>query len=194
MSLRIHGKRTLKSPAGLDTRPTSSRIRQSLFGILQDRVPGSSWLDVCAGAGTIGAEALSRGAALVVGIESSRSACAIIRSNWQRVTSSDSTAEVFQADARVLLRRGFVGSLSGIGFDVIYFDPPYESPLYGDVLPLLPRYLAPDGYLFVEHSRKRSLPERIGLLGLQLKRDMGQGALSLYRHHALAAEDAPLAP
>ena len=191
MSLRIHGKRTLKSPAGLDTRPTSSRIRQSLFGILQDRVPGSSWLDVCAGAGTIGAEALSRGAALVVGIESSRSACAIVRSNWQRVASSEAAAEVFQGDARVVLRRGFTGKLANIGFDVIYFDPPYESPLYGDVLPLLPRYLAGDGYLFVEHSRKRSLPERIGPLGLKSRRDMGQGGLSLYRHIVLPAQDEP---
>lgn len=191
MSLRIHGKRTLKSPAGLDTRPTSSRIRQSLFGILQDRVPGSKWLDVCAGAGTIGAEALSRGAALVVGIESSRSACAIIRSNWQRVASSDSVAEVFQADARVLLRRGFAGSLSGVAFDVIYFDPPYESPLYDDLLPLLPRYLAEDGCLFVEHSRKRSLPEQIGPLGLHSRRDMGQGGLSLYRHVVLPGVVAP---
>ena len=190
MSLRIHGKRTLKSPAGLDTRPTSSRIRQSLFGILQDLVPGSRWLDVCAGAGTIGAEALSRGAALVVGIEFSRSACAIIRRNWQRVASSDSASEVFQADARVLLRRGFAGRWSEIRFDVIYFDPPYESTLYGDVLPLLPRYLAEGGSLFVEHSRKRSLPEQIGPLELQSRRDMGQGGLSLYRHVVLPAEDA----
>ena len=189
MSLRIHGRRTLKSPPGYAIRPTSSRIRQSLFGILQDQVQDSRWLDLCCGAGTIGAEALSRGAALVVGVESSRAACATIHANWAKMAPAAGSTEILQGDARHVLRRGLNGRLSGTKFDVIYLDPPYESPIYPQILPLLPSYLADHGFLFVEHSRRRELPNLIGDLKLISRRAIGQAILSVYRHSDLGRKE-----
>jgi len=83
MGLRISGKRTLQTPAGRGTRPTPGRVRQALFNILRGQVKGCRWLDLCCGAGTVGAEALCHGAAFVAGIEIAAPACRIIRANWR---------------------------------------------------------------------------------------------------------------
>jgi 16S rRNA (guanine966-N2)-methyltransferase len=81
--LRIYGNRALKTLPGEATRPTSARVREALFNIWQGRIVDCRWLDLCTGSGAMGAEALCRGAAEVVGIERSAEAYTVTRENWQ---------------------------------------------------------------------------------------------------------------
>lgn len=149
MSLRIYGNRQLKTLPGQETRPTSARVRSAIFNIWQGEIASCRWLDICAGTGSMGAEALCRGASLVVGIEQSSRACAVIRQNWQRVAQPEQSFQVLQGDANQRLE-----ALIGQQFDRIYFDPPYASNLYRPVLDAIAQYnlLADGGELAVEHT------------------------------------------
>jgi len=152
MSLRIYGNRLLKTLPGQTTRPTPGRVREALFNIWQGNVEGCRWLDLCSGSGAMGAEALARGAALVVGIEQSGRACAVIQENWQKVAHPDQSFKLLRGDILQQLPR-----LAGQQFDHIYFDPPYASDLYLPVLQHIRQYhlLSPDGELAVEHDPTR---------------------------------------
>ncbi len=177
MSLRIHGNRALKTLPGLDTRPTPARVREALFNIWQGTIPGCRWLDLCTGTGAMAAEALSRGAALVVGIEQSAKACRVIQQNWQQIAKPDQTVQLIRGN---LVQK--LPTLAGQQFDRIYFDPPYAGDLYEPVLEAIARYqlLADDGELAVEHSPARSMPEMVGNLNLQRQKIYGNTALSFY--------------
>lgn len=110
----------LKTIEGLDTRPTTDRIKETLFNILQPDIPGASFLDLFSGSGAIAIEALSRGAAEGVLVENSRAACACIRENLTH-THLDSKALVMECDCVTAINR-----LNGHKpFDIIFMDPPY---------------------------------------------------------------------
>ncbi len=153
MSLRIYGNRQLKTLPGQETRPTPALVREALFNIWQGTIADCRWLDLCAGSGAMGAEALCRGAKFAVGIEQSTRACAIIRQNWQQVAIASQTFQVLRGDVRQRIK-----SLDGQQFDRIYFDPPYESALYEPVIAAIAhlQLLAPNGELAVEHSSDRA--------------------------------------
>ncbi|WP_421657241.1 16S rRNA (guanine(966)-N(2))-methyltransferase RsmD [Leptothermofonsia sp. ETS-13] len=153
MSLRIYGNRALKTLPGQATRPTSSRVREALFNIWQGTIANCHWLDLCAGSGAMGAEALCRGARYVVGIEQSARACAVIRQNWQKVAKDGQAFQVIQGD---VVRQ--IKTLAGQSFDRIYFDPPYASELYEPVIATIAQYhlLAAQGELAVEHAPNHS--------------------------------------
>lgn len=176
MTLRIHGNRALKTLPGLETRPTPAMVRQAMFNIWQSAIPGCRWLDLCAGTGAMGAEALCRGAVLAVGIEQSESACAVIRQNWQTVAKPEQAFRVLRGDVLQQLNR-----LSGQQFDRIYFDPPYDSDLYQPVLQAIAtaRLLTASGALAAEHRRGRQMPSIEGLSLLRQK-VYGSTAISLY--------------
>ncbi|GAB4214383.1 MAG: 16S rRNA (guanine(966)-N(2))-methyltransferase RsmD [Synechococcales cyanobacterium] len=178
MSLRIYGHRPIQTLPGLETRPTPSRVRQAVFNMLYERVAGSRWLDLCAGSGAMGAEALCRQCREVVAVEQSAAACRVIRGNWQPLLQPEQTMQVYQGDVRLILKR-----LVAIGkpFDLIYFDPPYASSLYDEVLPGIPDLLTPEGILIVEHDRHRLLPTTQGSLSADPPRRYGQTALTLFR-------------
>ncbi|MGN0160419.1 MAG: 16S rRNA (guanine(966)-N(2))-methyltransferase RsmD [Lachnospiraceae bacterium] len=111
----------LKTVEGLDTRPTTDRIKETLFNMLQGDIPGARFLDLFAGSGAIGIEALSRGASEAVFVENARAACACIRENLQFTKLMDRAA-VMECDCLTALHR-----LKGKGvFDVIFMDPPYR--------------------------------------------------------------------
>lgn len=152
MGLRIYGNRQLKTLPGQMTRPTPARVREALFNIWQGDVVGCRWLDLCAGSGVMGAEALCRGAIAAVGIEQSGRACVIVRDNWRQVATPEQSWRVIQGDVAQRLR-----SLAGQQFDRIYFDPPYASDLYQPVLGAIAQHqlLAAGGELAVEHSPQR---------------------------------------
>ncbi|MEM6447579.1 MAG: 16S rRNA (guanine(966)-N(2))-methyltransferase RsmD [Cyanobacteria bacterium P01_D01_bin.123] len=180
MTLRIYGKRSLKTLPGLATRPTPSRVREALFHIWRADLPHCRWLDICAGVGTMGAEALARGAAFVAGIEKSGSACRVIEQNWRAIAHPPQQFQLERGDARKVLSK--FASLSS-PFDCIYFDPPYASDLY---LPVLDRVstlglLAPDGQMAVESDLDRSLPETIARLIVNNRRTYGKTVLTLYQ-------------
>lgn len=178
MSLRIHGNRSLKTLPGLATRPTPARVREALFNIWQGEIEGCRWLDLCAGSGAMGAEALSRGASVVVGIEQSGAACSVIQQNWQRIAHSNQTFQVMRAE---VIKR--LPTLAGQQFDRIYFDPPYASSLYQPVLEAIAHHhlLANNGELAAEHSPGYALPA-IATLQIYRQKTYGNTALTFYRN------------
>ena len=105
MSLRIYGNRLLKTLPGEHTRPTSARVREALFNIWQGRISGCRWLDLCAGSGSMGAEALCREASVVIGIEESSQSCAIIQENWQQVAKPDQKFQLLRGDVTQQLKK-----------------------------------------------------------------------------------------
>ncbi|HLP91755.1 MAG TPA: 16S rRNA (guanine(966)-N(2))-methyltransferase RsmD [Nostocaceae cyanobacterium] len=149
MSLRIYGNRLLKTLPGKETRPTTGRVREAVFNIWQGTIADCRWLDLCAGSGSMGAEALCRGASLVVGIEQSSRACAIIQQNWQQVAKPEQKFKVLRGNVIQQLK-----NLLGQQFDRIYFDPPYASGLYVPVLQAIAQYqlLDPQGEIALEHD------------------------------------------
>jgi 16S rRNA (guanine(966)-N(2))-methyltransferase RsmD len=175
--LRIYGNRVLKTLPGLDTRPTSARVREALFNIWQGRLVDCRWLDLCTGSGAMGAEALCRGAAEVVGIEQAPDAYKITRENWQQVAQPDQAFSLFRGDVVKQLSR-----LHGQPFDCIYFDPPYSSELYGPVLERVVslNLLAGGGEIAVEHSPEAWAPTAIPGLDLVRQKSYGTTHLAFY--------------
>ncbi|MDJ0736866.1 MAG: 16S rRNA (guanine(966)-N(2))-methyltransferase RsmD [Nostocaceae cyanobacterium] len=180
MNLRIYGNRKLKSLPGKDTRPTSARVREAVFNIWQGTIADCRWLDICAGTGSMGAEALCRGAKLVVGIEKSPRACAIIKENWQLVSNDEQESRVMTANVLQQLPK-----LCGQQFDRIYFDPPYASGLYKPVLEAIAHYqlLDADGEIAVEHSPQDWI--ELVIPGWEICRKKVYGSTALTYYHVL---------
>jgi 16S rRNA (guanine(966)-N(2))-methyltransferase RsmD len=171
--------RRLRAPRGLATRPTAARVRQTLFDILAPRMAGCRFLDACAGSGAVGLEALSRGAARVVLVETDRRAVAVIRENLQALAGAGEV-QVFQQDARVALA-AFADA--GARYDFVFLDPPYDSGLDLELLAQVgeTRLLEEDGVAVVEHFHKRRLPETIGGLVRTRTVRIGDHCLTFYR-------------
>jgi 16S rRNA (guanine966-N2)-methyltransferase len=177
MSLRIYGNRLLKTLPGKETRPTSARVREAVFNIWQGEIDHCRWLDLCAGSGSMGAEALCRGASLVVGIEQSSRACAIIQENWQQVANNEQKFQILRGNVLQQLKK-----ISGQKFDKIYFDPPYASGLYEAVLEAIADYqlLDPQGEIGIEHSPNFT-PPTISNWEISRQKVYGNTALTFYR-------------
>lgn len=164
---------------GSGTRPTSDRVRESLFGALEssDAIDGSRVLDLYAGSGALGLEALSRGAASVDLVERSRPAAAVVRRNIQTVTRSmtDATARVHESAVIAFLRRT-TGS-----FDLVFTDPPYDledQAMTADLIALGP-LLSNDAVVVIERAR-RSPPPDVGAAGLEVFREKAYGDTALW--------------
>jgi 16S rRNA (guanine(966)-N(2))-methyltransferase RsmD len=186
MSIRIYGNRELKTLAGLETRPTPARVRQALFNIWQGQIADCRWLDLCSGSGAMGAEALCRGASVVVGIEKSSKAGQIVEYNWHKIANTSQGFQLLRGDIVQKL-----ATLEGQQFDRIYFDPPYAADLYTPVLTAIATYhlLAPNGEIAVEHSpdlRISTLPDLtadspLGSLEICREKNYGNTSLTFYR-------------
>lgn len=170
--------RKLRAPKGSGTRPTGDRVKQTLFDILAPRVRDCRFLDAFAGAGGIGIEALSRGASRAVLIDHDREAAAAIHENLEGLGLAGK-AQVFRQDVRVALAA--LGD-SGVRFDIVYLDPPYDSPLYEELLEGIGRMglLQDGGVAVAEHFHKRALPETIGGLVRARMVKIGDHRLSFY--------------
>jgi 16S rRNA (guanine966-N2)-methyltransferase len=149
-----HRGRRLKFPAGVAIRPTPDRVRETLFNWLQPRIAGARVLDLFAGSGALGLEALSRGAAHVSFVERDRRAAAAIDAlarEWH-----EPGAQVSCADALGWLAR----SAGAAPYDIVFLDPPYDSALSSDVATALVQgaLLAPDARIYVEHRARDGLP------------------------------------
>ncbi len=177
MTIRIHGKRIIQTPPGLHTRPTAAKVRESLFNIWRDRIPDSRWLDLCAGSGAMGAEALSRGAKEVLGIERYGPACQVIAHNWQKIARPEQTFQIIKGEVRAILKGRLLS-----GFDLIYFDPPYTEPLYTPILQRIgeSEILGLGGAIAVEHHRALSLPNPIGCIAVTKIRTYGKTSLTFF--------------
>jgi 16S rRNA (guanine966-N2)-methyltransferase len=183
----ISGKfrgRKLKSPPSLEVRPTSDRLRETLFNVIAPRIAGARFLDVCAGSGAVGIEAISRGASHVTFVDSSRAMCTLIKSNLELCRIERGESDVIQSEALDYLRR-FVAKQpdSGKPWDIVFFDPPYatdHSPVL-DIFGARPSSLLTEtGLLIVEHQHKNELPEETGSLVRYRILKQGDSALSFY--------------
>jgi 16S rRNA (guanine966-N2)-methyltransferase len=145
--------RRLKVPRGRLIRPTADRVREALFDILGARVVRARFLDVYAGTGAVGCEALSRGAGHVVFLERDRQALDLIAENLKAGPWAGA-AEVVAGDARRSLRDL---DRRGERFDIVFLDPPYDDPALTDDLILAERLLPQRGALIVEHRSSRAI-------------------------------------
>ena len=170
------GRRLLGPKDDRVVRPTSGRVKEALFSILGDRIVGASVLDLYAGTGAIGIEALSRGAARVVFVESHRDSLTGLHANLEHCGLTG-RAVVFSGDASAFLRQ------STPAFDVVFLDPPYATDGANSVLPSLSRSaIIRDGTIVIlEHLTKHDSPERIGTLNRVKQYQYGDTSLSLFR-------------
>jgi 16S rRNA (guanine966-N2)-methyltransferase len=175
--------RRLKTAAGEKTRPTGARVRQSLFDILAPVIPGCRFLDAFAGNGSVGLEALSRGAAKVALVDRDASAVQAAQENARALAHAGGEVRVFRQDARTAI--GALGD-EGMQFDIVYLDPPYASDLYEPLLALLGEgpVLAEGGVVVAEHFHKRALPATIGALVRTREKRVGDHCLTFYSRGA----------
>ncbi|HZS04270.1 MAG TPA: 16S rRNA (guanine(966)-N(2))-methyltransferase RsmD [Blastocatellia bacterium] len=171
----IYKGRRLKTVEGQSVRPTSDRLRETLFNVLKGSVEGAKFVDLCAGSGAVGIEALSRGAAHVTFVESARRAAAIINENLAHCKIEDHF-RVINRDAVSVLR--YFASYH-LQYDIFYFDPPYDSDLYTPVMQTLAksRIVAEAGIVIVEHRRK--FPLSPNYESLRPYREINQGDTTL---------------
>ena len=178
----IHRSRLLVAPKGSATRPTSDRLRETLFNILQPRLDGCRFVDLYAGTGAVGIEALSRGAVHAWFAEKDEAAVVALRANLAALK----VVSGFTVDDRgtgAMLQR--LGKLAG-QIDIVFLDPPYEAEdEYLGTLNFLGSakgrlMLAPGAVVVAEHATRTRLPERFGALQHVRLRKQGDASLSFY--------------
>ena len=176
--------RPLHSLRGMDIRPTSDRLRETLFNVLTSGNPealtGSIWLDLFAGTGAVGIEAISRGAGMVYFVESSKPATELLYSNL-RSLGLETGYQLLQQSAL----RGIASIASmGVQPDFIFLDPPYRmQETYGEILDALAEsHLSTNALVIVEHEKKFDPGEQFGALQRTRLLRQGDSALSFYRY------------
>jgi 16S rRNA (guanine(966)-N(2))-methyltransferase RsmD len=172
--------RNLRAGRGGMTRPTLSRIREALFNILQERLEQAVWADFYAGTGSIGLEALSRGAKSIAFIEWEKSALRFLEKNVMLLDPDRERSRIIARDAhegfRLLRRENFQG-------DILFFDPPYEEEIYQAWRKVkLASILAPAGIVVVQHARRQTLPKLWGGCARFRERSYGNTTLAFYQH------------
>ena len=163
--------RLLKSPPGLETRPTPDRLRESLFNILAPRTEGATFIDAYAGCGAVGIEAVSRGAAKVTFIERTRECVAVIKENLRSLGIGADRGYVIHGNASLYL--------TSIQADIYFLDPPYERPgEYESSLQKLGDHGA--ALVIAQHSFKQALAEEYAKLRRYRQVKQGDNILSFY--------------
>lgn len=184
----LYKGRRLKTLSGMSVRPTTDRLRETIFNVLATQIEGARVADLCAGSGAVAIEALSRGAAEAVLVEQSSRAAAVIRENL-RLCGIREEAVVLSRPVLPALRSLAVLSRS---FDLIYFDPPYDSPLYEPVIKAIDDggLLAIDGALLVEHHRSHPLLPTTRSLRPFREIVQGEIRVTLYRRERVIGSSA----
>ncbi len=174
--------RVLQAPQWEGLRPTSDRLRETLFNILAPRIAGARVLDVCAGTGAVGIEALSRGAAAVTFVEEDRRAVALIEANLRRCDVS----EGYTIERRNALSRTVM--LPGGPFDIVFLDPPYAQPFLEPWLQLASAHVASSGLVVLEHPWRRQAPTEVESLHLRRRLRQGDSGLAFYEPGVVGTE------
>ncbi|MCA1849545.1 MAG: 16S rRNA (guanine(966)-N(2))-methyltransferase RsmD, partial [Acidobacteria bacterium] len=159
---------------------TSDRLRETLFNVLAPRIECARFLDLCAGSGAVGIEALSRGASFVTFVDRSRKMCGLVESNLDLCRVPEDETEVVMSEASEFLRRAAARAVRQ-PWDIAFFDPPYAI----DYAPVLSAFgtsplLADDGLLVVEHHHKNELKDAIGQIRRWRILKQGDSVLSFY--------------
>jgi 16S rRNA (guanine966-N2)-methyltransferase len=187
--------RNLKSPPSLKVRPTSDRLRETLFNVIAPSIEGARFLDLCAGSGAVGIEALSRGASHATFVDQSRTMCSLIKANLDLCRVADGESEVVQSEAQSYLRRAIAQQHGNLDpSNIVFFDPPYDD----DYLPILDTFganastlLTKNGLLIVEHHHKNELKDEAGSIIRSRILKQGDSALSFYQVSDPAAKANP---
>lgn len=173
-------------------RPTSDRLRETLFNVIAPGIEGARFLDLCSGSGGVGIEALSRGADHVTFVDRSRKMCALIEANLDLCKIPEDKTQVIQSEAAEFLRQRLTnkvrkGSRKGplqVPWDFVFFDPPYAT----DYFQVLDRFgiqasglLTENGLLIVEHHHKNELKDQVGSIIRSRILKQGDSALSFYQ-------------
>ena len=163
----------------MQVRPTSDRLRETLFNVLAPRINDVRFLDLCAGSGAVGIEALSRGATHVTFVDRSRKMCGLIEANLDLCRIPEDQTEVVNAETSDFLQH----SRNIQPWDIVFFDPPYDQD-YLRVLGLLgsatEKLLTAGALVIAEHHHKNRLPQTIGALNRTRVLRQGDSSLSFF--------------
>jgi 16S rRNA (guanine966-N2)-methyltransferase len=167
-----YGGRRLKAPAGRNTRPTADRVREALFSIL-GQVDGLTVLDLYAGSGALGIEALSRGASEAVFVDSSRTAVSVIDENLTSLGADN--GEIVQRDVL-----DWLGSADDAAFDLVFCDPPYDAAprIAQSLTELVPRVATAEALIVIESSKRNPLVLDLPLID---ERTYGDTRIAIHR-------------
>lgn len=166
----------LHAPRGLSVRPTSDKVREALFDILQNQIAGASFLDLFAGVGTVGLEALSRGAERAGFVEKDSKSLRFLEENLKTLRLGD-RASIYRADVLAFLSRPRGGP-----YDIVFADPPYGSDVLKKALPRIAAndIITPETWVIVEHHHKQNFEGKTDDLRLFRQRRYGESVLSFY--------------
>ena len=166
--------RRLKAPEGRDVRPTTDKVKEAIFSIIQFDIEGSAVLDLFSGSGQMGVEALSRGAKSCVFVDSSHASVGITKEN-AAAAGFRNQSTVVTADSISYLR------MCRSRFDIAFLDPPYGKGLIEEAMPLLSRLMSERGIVLCEHEKGLVLPEKFGGLELHRSYKYGKVEVTVYR-------------
>lgn len=166
--------RRLKTPENMDVRPTTDKVKEAIFSSIQFDLPLANVLDLFAGSGQMGIEALSRGAKSVTYVDAAASSLKLVRENLATVNMTNQ-AVIHQADALSFLRN------CAEKFDVAILDPPYHKGILEQVMPLLSECMVEEGIVICEHETELELPEQFEHLVFQKVRKYSTISVSTYR-------------
>ena len=162
--------RNLKSPPSMNVRPTSDRLRETLFNVIAPVIEDARFLDLCAGSGAVGIEALSRGASHATFVDRSRRMCKLIEANLELCRIPEEQWDIYCSEANEFLRQS-----KDDRWNIVYFDPPYKD----DYLKTL-QLLGNNDLVIAEHHHKTELPDAIGVLNRTRILKQGDSALSFF--------------
>lgn len=175
--------RKLITPEGMDTRPTTDKVKEAVASALQFDFQGAKLLDLFAGSGQMAIEGLSRGARNATLVDSDARAIECIQQNVKNCGFSE-CATVLRTDAAAFLQR------CREKFDIVFLDPPYHKNILQDILPLLLPHMSQHGIIVCEHEPELQLPETLETFYLQKDKKYGKITISIYRRTEEDEEDA----
>ena len=165
---------TLRTLEGETTRPTSEKVKEAVFSAIQFEIEGARVLDLFAGSGQLGIEALSRGAKSAVFVDSDKNAVKIIQANIEKTGFSD-RSEVYTRDYSSFL------NMNIRKFDIVFLDPPYAAGLLVKALEKVSDFVDEKGAVICEHSYTETLPDGAGALAKYREYKYGKTAVTIYR-------------
>lgn len=164
----------LRTLSGLDVRPTTDQVKESVFSIIQFEIEGARVLDLFAGSGQLGIEALSRGASRAVFVDSSKEAVKVVKENLQHTKLEDGVT-VRNEDSLL-----FLGQTKDV-FDIAFLDPPYGKGLIEEALKILPDRMSESGIIICETSKEETLPDSAGRFEKRKEYKYGKIKLTVFR-------------
>ena len=164
----------LEALVGETVRPTTDKVKESVFNVIQFEIMGARFLDLFAGSGQIGVEALSRGAQLATFVDENKASINVVKKNLF-ATNFEKNAKVINMDSILFLKK------SSEIFDIAFLDPPYMSSLLDNSIFLIPKVMSQNGIVICEHHIEKILPDNFAGFTLSKIYKYGKIALSVYR-------------